>query len=148
MVELCNKTPGFGSGRSGYEYHLGVALAANVSGKFMRDFGFAAISHQPENYTPLPGAKAWKRIWRAVEYTVLKSSDNAGISFNWSGIPSSLASAGLSDLYQPSQQRTWIATIEHAGISTAGYCAGNLWLEFFKKPQETRPRARKVLKSQ
>ncbi len=35
---------GFGTGLNGYGYHYGVAIADNVSGKFMRKFAFAAIS--------------------------------------------------------------------------------------------------------
>jgi hypothetical protein len=138
---------GFGTGADGYARHYGVAVADNVNGKFMRDFAFAAAAGRRDNYIPLGKGTFWKRVWNAVDYTVLTSPETQDHTFNWSGIPASFASAGLSNVYQPPQQRTWLATIERAGTNTAGYIAGNLWLEFTKNKMVNHPRIQRILKS-
>jgi len=142
-----SKPAGFGTGAESYGYHYGVALADNVSGKFMRDFVFAAASHQPHAYVPLGSGTFPNRIWHALKFTVIVSSQASDPKFNWSGIPASLASAGLSNVYQPAQQRTVLATFERAGTNTAGYIFGNIWLEFTKKPMENHNRIRAMVKS-
>ena len=54
------------------------------------------------------------RAAHAVVYTIMASDR----TFNWSGLPASFASAGLSNTYQPCEQRTWTATLERAGTAT------------------------------
>jgi hypothetical protein len=143
------KPPGFGTGADGYGYHYGVAIADNVNGKFMRTFAFAAVSRRRDHYVPLGNGPPLKRIWNAIQYTVIAAAPTSSSAvFNWSGLPASLASAGLSNLYQPAPQRTWIATVERAGTNTAGYMLGNVWLEFTQKHIQPRPRVRAILKSQ
>lgn len=142
------KPAGFGTGAEGYGYHFGVSLTDNVNGKFMRDFAFAAASARRDDYGPLGCGSVLKRIWNAVKYTVTVSPQASSRTFNWSGIPASLASAGLSNVYQPAQQRTWSATFERAGISTAGYVVGNVWLEFTKEKTKKHTRIRVLVKSQ
>jgi hypothetical protein len=118
---------GFSSGWKGYGHHYAVALADNVNGKFMRDFVLAAASHQEDNYSPPKSDTFWKRIGYAALHTFVVAPDDSSKKFNWSGVPASLASASLSNAYQPAPQRTWAATFERAGTSTAGYAVGNVW---------------------
>jgi hypothetical protein len=51
-------------------------------------------------------------------------------SFNWSALPASFASAGLSTAYQPREQQTWSATLQRIGTNSAGYLVGDLFTEF------------------
>ncbi len=139
---------GFGRGSESLGLHYGVALADNVNGKFFRDFAFAAVARRRENYVPLGGSSVWKRILNAAAYTGVATSETGERSFNWSGLPGSFAAAGLSNLYQPAGQRTWLATLERAGTNTAGYIAGNIWLEFTKNKLQQHRAARVMIKSQ
>jgi hypothetical protein len=50
--------------------------------------------------------------------------------FNFSGVPASFAAAGLSNLYQPREQRTWPATFQRTGTNAGGYVLGDLAAEF------------------
>jgi|GEM_PF-3241840 len=139
---------GFGRGLESFGLHYGVSLADNVNGKFFRDFAFASLARRRNNYVPLGGSNIWKRIRNAAEYTVVASSETNERSFNWSGLPASFASAGLSNLYQPAEQRTWLATLERTGTNTVGYVVGNIWLEFTKNKLQEHRAARAMIKTQ
>jgi hypothetical protein len=118
---------GFSPRWRGYGHHYAVALADNVNGKFMRNFAFAAASHQEDNYSPPKSDTFWKRVGYAALHTLVVAPEGSSKKFNWSGVPASIASASLSNAYQPAPQRTWSATFERAGTSTAGYAVGNVW---------------------
>ena len=123
---------GFGSGWNGYGYHYGVAVADNVNGKFMRKFAFAAISRHEDVFSPVQTGGKWKRIGLALEHSILVAPGTRSKSFNWSGLPASLASAALSNAYQPAEQRSVSATFSRFGTNCAGYAAGDVWYQFLQ----------------
>lgn len=118
---------GYGPGWQGYGHHYAVALGDNVNGKFMRYFAFAAASHTEDNYSSPQSDKFWARVGYAALHTFVVAPEGSSKKFNWSGAPASLASAALSNAYQPAPQRTWSATFERFGTGTAGYAVGNIW---------------------
>lgn len=117
---------GFGSGWNGYGYHYGVATAGNVNGKFMRKFAFAAVSRHEDEFSPIQTGDKWKRIGQALEHSIFVSPGATSKNFNWSGLPASLASAALSNAYQPPEQRSVIATFSRFGTNCDGYAAGDI----------------------
>lgn len=124
------KPAGFGTGGEGFGYHYGVALADNVNGKVMRKLVFAAASKHVDKYEPKGSGNFFGRFMYAAGHTVFVDPQADHKSFNWSGLPASFASAGLSNAYQPSEQRTWPASLQRAGTNSAGYFAGDLFSEF------------------
>jgi hypothetical protein len=136
-------TAGYGPGAEGYAHHYLVALGDNVNGKFMRQFVFAAASGQEDNYSPKTGG-VWSRVSMAALHTVYRSPDISNWkltwkTLNWSGIPASFATAGLSNAYQPAPQQTFSATFERAGLSTAGYAGGNVLTAFVSAIRKKHP---------
>jgi hypothetical protein len=127
-----SQPPGFGSGWSGYGYHYGVAVADNINGKFMRKFAFAAISRHEDGFIPIQTGTKWKRIGLALEHSLFVSAGASPRSFNWSGLPASLASAALSNAYQPAEQRSVSATFIRFGTNCGGYAAGDVWYQFLQ----------------
>jgi hypothetical protein len=125
--ELISPDAGYGSGPIGYAHFYVVALGDSVNGKFMRYFAFAAASGHEDDYVPSANGKLWTRIGRAALHTFVVNPEDSTKQFNWSGIPASLASAGLSNAYQPEPQRTWSVTFERAGWNALGYAGGNIW---------------------
>ena len=125
--DLVSPIAGYGPGVVGYGHHYAVALGDNVNGKFMRYFAFAAVSGQEDNYSPPKTGGIWKRVGYAALHTFIVAPEASSKTFNWSGVPASVASAALSNAYQPAPQRTWSATFERAGTGTAGYAVGNIW---------------------
>jgi hypothetical protein len=128
------KPAGFGSGAEGYGYHFGVALADNVDGKFMRQFAFALASGHPDHYNPKDKGTMLSRFLNAAGHSIFVDPQNSNRSFNWSGLPASLASAALSNAYQPSQQRTWSATLQRFATNSGGYLFTDVISEFRTLP--------------
>lgn len=132
-----SQPPGFGSGWSAYGYHYGVGVADNVNGKFMRRFAFAAIAGHRDSFTPFTSGGKWERFGLAAEHSIFVDPVGRS-SFNWSGLPASLASAALSNAYQPAEQRSISATFTRFGTNCAGYVIGDLWTQakeiYGKKP--------------
>lgn len=128
-----SKPTGFGSGAEAYGYHYGVALADNVNGKFMRKFVFAAAARKPEGYVAVETGGGWKGIGKgigiAAVHWLFVIPQASAKSFNWSGLPASFASAALSNVYQPAQQRSWSATFARFGTNCAGYAGGDVWIQ-------------------
>ena len=124
------KPAGFGTGPEGFGYHYGVALADNVNGKFMRKFVFAAASKHVDKYEPKGSGRFLGRFMYAAGHSIFVDPQSEHKSFNWSALPASFASAGLSSAYQPSEQQTWSASLQRAGTNSAGYFFGDLFNEF------------------
>src|SRR5262249_11369090 len=125
--QFVSKPADFADGAEGYGHHYGVALADNVSGKFIRDFGFPVLFRQNVKYVP-DHAKAgvWHRVGHACIHSVITDDRR----LNFSGAPASFAAAGLSNLYQPQEQQTWPATFKRTGTNAGGYLLGDLASEF------------------
>src|SRR5262249_53628430 len=127
--QFVSKPGGFAGGVEGYGQHYGVALADNVSGKFIRDFGFPVLFRQNVKYvSDQADAGLWHRVGHACLHSVVMGTDRR--QFNFSGVPASFAAAGLSNLYQPREQRTWSATFQRTGTNAGGYVLGDLAAEF------------------
>lgn len=124
------KPAGFGSGAEGFGYHYGVALADNVNGKAMRKLVFAAASGHVDEYHPKDSGNFFSRLMNAAGHSIFVDPQAEHKSFNWSALPASFASAGLSSAYQPREQQTWSATLQRAATNSAGYLAGDLFVEF------------------
>jgi hypothetical protein len=127
------KPDGFGTGTDGYMYQFGVSLADNVNAKFMRTFVFAAASGHRDKYCPLQTGGFWKGMGSAIVRTLFIRPPNTPKIFNWSGIPASFVSAGLSNVYQPGPQRTWSATFGRGGFNVGGYVGGNVWNQLLEE---------------
>ena len=123
---------GFDSGADGYGQHFGIALADNIGGKFIRDFGFPTLFREDVTYVPdRSSARTWHRVAHALQHSIVL--DGKQHKLNFSGLPASFAAAGLSDLYQPQEQRTWPATLQRTTTNAGGYLLGDLASEF--KPE-------------
>ena len=127
--QFISRPAGFDNGALGYGEHYGIGLADNISGKFIRDFAFPTMFGHDATYTPDRSGTFWRRAGHAALHSLLLNSTTP----NFSGAPASFAAAGLSNAYQPREQRTWPATFQRAGTNAAGYLAGDLFSEF--KPE-------------
>lgn len=127
------KPGGFDRGALGYGEHFGIGFADNVDGKFIRNFAFPTVFRQDVVYTPDgSSATAWHRVGHAMLHSVVLDAKQHH-HLNFSGVPASFASAGMSNLYQPQEQRNVTATLERAATNAGGYLLGDLVSEF--KPE-------------
>ena len=119
---------GFGSGADAYRYHYEVALADNINGKFLRKLIIPAISQRRDIYETDRQGTFLQRLTRASRHSLFY--DSRSDNFNWSGLPGSAVSAAVSNLYQPSAQKTWTATLERTGTNSLGYWFADVAWEF------------------
>jgi len=142
---------GYGAGWVGYGHHYVVALADNVSGKFMRQFAFASAAHHEDNYSP-KSENLWVRVGLAALHTIYVCPGTGDWkltwkTLNWSGIPASFASAGFSNVYQPYPQRNWTSTLERVGTGTLGYTVGNAFATLTSPLKKNHPRLQVALRN-
>jgi len=129
--QYISKPAGFSPGFSGYSHHYGVSIADNLNGKLMRDVGAPFLSEQryePYYYSGRGTKSFWSRLGQASLHSIFADpeSEKNLKNFNWSGIPASLTSAALSNVYQPIEQRTPASTFQRFGTNALGYAAGDL----------------------
>ncbi len=125
-----SQPPGFATGSTGLGYHYGISLADNVQGKFLRKFLFAAAAHQRDQYCIVGDAPKFpKRLGNVLLHSIF-SIPQASHRVNLSALPASLASAALSNVYQPNEQRTLSATMSRFGTNSAGYLLSDVISEF------------------
>ncbi len=122
---------GYGHGSEAYGYRFGVALADNVSGKFMRAFAFPTVFDQVQTYERLGKEHSvGHRIVHAFAHSFVAKTRNGHLTFNMAGVPASWAVAGLGNTYYPDQYTTGWHTASRAGIAQAGYFGTDLMSEF------------------
>ena len=131
------KPVGFGSGAEALGLHYAVSVSDNVSGKFLRKFAFAAVSHQREQYVAMGSSGGiWHRVGHAALHSIFATTEGGRGGFNWSALPASAAGAGLSNVWQPAERRSFSATMARLGTNAGSYLAGDIWLEFTAKPRQ------------
>lgn len=126
---------GFGTGSIGYARHYWVAVADNVNGKFMSKFAFAAASKREDCYQAVPKTGFWRGIRIAALHSIYTDGTDSFESLRWSNFawyaaPASLASAGLSNTYQPAAQRSWSATSIRFAEGFGGHAGGDIGTQF------------------
>src|SRR5258708_23963944 len=96
----------------------------------MRKLVFATASGHVDEYHPKESGNFFGRVMNAAGHSIFVDPQADHKSFNWSALPASFASAGLSTAYQPSEQQTWSASLQRVGTNSAGYFVGDLVNEF------------------
>jgi hypothetical protein len=92
-----------------------------------------ALFHQDERLVPLGDGPRWQdRVGHVfVHLIITRSADHSQAPvFNASGIPVSVLNALLSNTYEPSRQRSAVATAQRFGWNVAGFVAGDVYTEF------------------
>lgn len=119
---------GFEAKAHPYRYHYSVAVADDMSGKCLRKLIIPEISKQRDVYETNRQGGFLERLTRASRHSLFFDSSSTG--FNWSGLPASAVSAAISNLYQPSAQATWAATLRRTGTNSLGYWFSDVAWEF------------------
>jgi hypothetical protein len=129
--EGTNATPEFGHGGLGYGRYLWHAAVDQTSENYMVEFVVPVITHEDTRYYTLGRGGFWKRTGYAMSRAVVTRSDSGKEVFNASEVIGSGASAGLSSLYYPSQERSFGNTGKEwgldVGIDAASFVAKEFW---------------------
>lgn len=110
LSQAKNQTPEFHQGGAGYARYFWHSFADQAVGNYFTEFIVPCATHEdPRYYTRYHGGFA-KRTAYAFTRLFVTRTDSGGETFNFSEIVGNGAGAGISDLYYPSQERTWTKT--------------------------------------
>lgn len=105
-----NSTPEFHQGAAGYGRYYWHAFADQAVGNYLTEAIVPAATHEDPRYYTLGHGGFFRRTGYAVSRLLITRTDAGGRTFNFSEIVGNGAGAGVSNLYYPSQERTWTKT--------------------------------------
>jgi hypothetical protein len=105
-----NSTPEFHQGAAGYGRYYWHSFADQALGNYMTETIVPAATREDPRYYTLGHGGFFRRTGYAVSRLLITRTDSGGRAFNFSEIVGNGAGAGISDLYYPSQERTWTKT--------------------------------------
>jgi hypothetical protein len=126
-----NSTPEFGSGGVGYGRYLWHSTLDQTSENYFVEFIGPALTHQDPRYYTLGSGGFFKRTGYALSRAVITRNDAGKEVFNSSEIFGAGAASGLSNLYYPSQERTFGNTGEQWGLDVGIDAATFVFKEFW-----------------
>lgn len=126
-----NSDPEFGSGGVAYGRYLWHAVVDQTSENFFVEAIVPSITHQDNRYYTLGHGGFLKRSSYALSRAVITRSDSGKEVFNISEVVGAGASAGLSNLYYPSAERSFSNTGSQwgldIGIDAASFVVKEFW---------------------
>src|SRR5579859_1224241 len=105
-----NQTPEFHQGGAGYARYFWHSFADQAVGNYLTEFIVPYATHEDPRYYTRSHGGVVKRTGYAISRLFVTRTDSGGEAFNFSEIAGNGASAGISGLYYPSQERTWTKT--------------------------------------
>jgi hypothetical protein len=126
-----NATPEFGHGGVGYGRYLWHSAADQTSENYFVEFIGPAITHQDPRYYTLGSGGFLKRTGYALSRAVITRDDAGKEVFNSSEVFGAGAASGLSNLYYPSQERTFGNTADQWGLDVGIDAATFVFKEFW-----------------
>jgi hypothetical protein len=126
-----NSTPEFGQGGAAYGRYLWHSAVDQTSENYFVEFIGPALTHQDPRYYTLGSGGFFKRTGYALSRAVITRNDAGKEVFNSSEVFGAGAAAGLSNLYYPSQERTFGNTADQWGLDVGIDAATFVFKEFW-----------------
>jgi hypothetical protein len=123
--------PEFHSEWGGYSRYLWRAFADQAIGNYFTEAIVPSITHEDPRYYTLGHGGFLHRTEYALTRLVVTKTDSGKTRFNFSEILGNGMGAGVSDLYYPSQERTFRKTSENWGTEVAADGIANVVKEFW-----------------
>jgi hypothetical protein len=121
----------FGTGAQGFGKYYGGAFADQAIGNFMTEALFPVTLHQDPRYFTKGKGGFWKRTGYAISREVVTRGDNGHGQFNTSELAGNAVAAGISNLYYPSQDRSFGNTANKWGQQIGLDTLFNVMKEFW-----------------
>lgn len=125
-------TPEFGHGGVAYGRYLWHTYTDQTLENYMVEFIMPVATREDTRYYTLgPGHNAAKRWGYALSRVVITRNDAGKETFNASEVIGAGAAAGISDLYYPSNERTFGNTADkwatNVGVDAAAFLVREFW---------------------
>jgi hypothetical protein len=121
----------FGQGAEGFGKYYGGAFADQAIGNFMTEALFPVTLRQDPRYFTKGKGGFWKRTGYAISREVVTRGDNGHNQFNTSELAGNAVAAGISNLYYPSQDRSFGKTANKWGQQIGLDTLFNVMKEFW-----------------
>lgn len=136
VADAQRSNPEFGHGAAAYGRYYWHSFADNVGGNLFTEALVPIATHEDPRYYTMARGGILKRSAYSISRLLITRSDltatnNAHNTFNFSEIVGNGAGAGISDLYYPSQERTWTKTGQKWLIQIGLDGGSNLVKEFW-----------------
>lgn len=131
VAQAESSVPEFGQGALGYGRYYWHSFADLVSGNYLTEFIVPAAARQDPRYYTLGHGNFFHRTGYALSRLAVTRTDSGHESLNFSEIVGNGAAAGLSNLYYPGAERTWVKTYQKWTIQIALDGASNIIKEFW-----------------
>jgi hypothetical protein len=123
--------PHFGQGAEGFGKYYGGAFADQAIGNFMTEALLPVALHQDPRYFTRGKGGFWRRTGYAISREVVTRGDNGHSQFNTSELAGNAVAAGVSNLYYPSQDRSFSNTANKWGQQIGLDTLFNVMKEFW-----------------
>jgi hypothetical protein len=110
VAQAENSYPEFHQGAAGYARYFWHTFADQTDENYQVEFIFPVLLRQDPRYYTLGRGGFIKRTAYSFSRVLITRTDSGGETVNASEIVGAGAAAGISDLYYPSQERTWTKT--------------------------------------
>src|SRR5665213_3295034 len=120
----------YGPGLKGFGRLTGYQLLQDTQGEFFATWLIPSLVHEDPRYRRMQKASVKRRIFHALERTVVAEHDDGRHMINYATLLTYPISAELSNLYVPGVQGNGRDTVRRIGIGLATDPASNLISEF------------------
>jgi protocatechuate 3,4-dioxygenase beta subunit len=129
-----NSFRGYGQGAHGFAKRFGAATADSLVSTMITDAILPSVLHQDPRYFYKGTGSVHFRAFYAIASVFICKSDHGHWEPNYSNLLGNLASAGISNIYYPSTDRTGTRlTINNWLLGTASGAVSSLFQEFLVK---------------
>jgi hypothetical protein len=134
MEQATNSFLGYGQGAEGYAKRFVAAYADSVTGTILGGAILPSVFRQDPRYFYKGAGTVPSRIVYALTRAVVCKSDKGHWQADYSAIVGGFASAGISNLYYPSERNGAVSTIENTLVGIGTSAVTNVLQEFvFRK---------------
>lgn len=130
LEQADNQFTGYGQGAAGYGKRYGAVYADTVTGTLIGGAILPSLLKQDPRYFYKGTGSTKSRLLYALANSVICRGDNKRWEPNYSAIFGGLASAGISNLYYPPENRGAALTFENTFIGIGSTAAANVLQEF------------------
>jgi hypothetical protein len=110
VSQINNSIPEFGHGPAGYGRYLWRSYVDQINGNYFTEAIVPSLTNQDPRYYTLGHGSVLRRSGYAVSRLFITRTDSGRRAFNFSEIGGNGLAAGVSNLYYPESQRTWVKT--------------------------------------
>jgi hypothetical protein len=105
-----NSTPQFHQGAAGYGRYYWHSFADQALGNYLTEAIVPAATREDPRYYTRGQGGLFRRSGYAISRLVITRTDSGSRTFNFSEIVGNGAGSGISNLYYPTEERTWTKT--------------------------------------